>query len=94
MINQINDLYQTKDEKMMPYKRMVDDFKKYFMFISFEQIPRSTNRVANDMATLASIQQLLELEFPYQFMVEELFYPAYDSPDSQMVCAIIGQDSS
>ena len=28
IINQVNDVYQTKDEKLLPYKRMVDDMKK------------------------------------------------------------------
>lgn len=31
IINQINDDYQTKDDKLMPYKKMVDDFEKYFV---------------------------------------------------------------
>lgn len=35
VINQINDDYQTKDEKVMPYKKMVDDVKKYFIEITF-----------------------------------------------------------
>lgn len=33
VINQVNDKYQMKDDKLMPYKRMVDDFKKYFVEI-------------------------------------------------------------
>lgn len=28
VINQVNDDYQIKDDKLMPYKRMIDDFKK------------------------------------------------------------------
>jgi len=36
VINQENDEYQTKEEKLIPYKRMVDDFKEYFVVISFE----------------------------------------------------------
>lgn len=30
VIRQANDDYQTKDEKLMPYKKMVDNFKQYF----------------------------------------------------------------
>lgn len=55
VINQINDDYQTKDDKLMPYKKMVDDFKKYFVEITFEQIPRNDNKAADAMATLASL---------------------------------------
>ena len=36
IINKINDEYQTKDDKLFSYKRMVDDFKKYFTMIAFE----------------------------------------------------------
>lgn len=36
VINQVNDDYQRKDDKMMPYKRMIDYFKKYFFEIKFE----------------------------------------------------------
>ena len=35
VINQVNDIYQTKDEKLLPYKCMVDDLKKYFAHITF-----------------------------------------------------------
>lgn len=35
VINQVNDDYQIKDGKLLPYKRMVDDFKKYFIEIKF-----------------------------------------------------------
>lgn len=43
VINQINNDYQTKDDKLLPYKRMVDDFKQYFIHITFEKIPRLGN---------------------------------------------------
>lgn len=72
IINQINDAYQTRDEKLMPYKRMVDDLKKYFSFVSFQQIPKSANRVADTMATLASIPELQESNFRFEFLVEGL----------------------
>lgn len=35
IINQVNYVYQTKDDKLVPYKRMVDDLKQYFTHISF-----------------------------------------------------------
>lgn len=54
MIHQENDDYQTKDEKLMPYKKMVGDFKKYFTQIVFEQIPRDKNRAIDCMGTMSS----------------------------------------
>lgn len=73
---------------------MVDYLKKYFAFVSFQQIPRSANRAADAMATLASIPELQESNFCFEFLVEELHYLAYDSLETQIVCAIIGHDSS
>lgn len=55
VINHVNNDYQTKDNKMMPYKCMVDDFNKYFMDIKFEQIPRLDNKVADAMETITSL---------------------------------------
>lgn len=55
VINQVNDDCQTKDDKLMPYKRMVDDFKKYFVEIKFVHIPRDENKVVDAMETIASL---------------------------------------
>lgn len=54
-INQVNDKYQTKDEKLVPYKRMVDNLWKYFAHIIFQQVSRVDNKVVDAMATLASM---------------------------------------
>ena len=57
VIHQVNDVYQTKDEKLIPYKRMVDALKKYFISITFEKIPRTENKAADAMATLSTLLQ-------------------------------------
>lgn len=44
----------------MPYKWMVNDFKKYFMDITFEKIPRLDNRDVDAMTTIASVIQILD----------------------------------
>src|SRR5271156_5870137 len=36
IINQINGEYQTKDEKLVPYKQLVEDLSKYFVFLTFQ----------------------------------------------------------
>lgn len=86
-------MYQTKDEKLVPYKHMVDDLKKYFSYITFQQVPQADNRVDNAMATLASLLQMHENDLQHEFLVEALHYPAYDTPDSRMIYSIIGQES-
>ena len=55
IINQVNDDYLTKNEKLVPYKRMVDFLRWYFTFISFQEIPRVENKATNAMDTLASL---------------------------------------
>lgn len=82
VINQVKNDYQRKDDKLKPYKRMVDDFKQYFVEITFEQISSLDNKVANSMATIASLLQTWEHQACYEFLVEELFHPAYDCPDT------------
>ena len=46
------------------------------------------------MVTLASILQLQEHESCFEFLVEELRQPTYDSPDNQVICTVVGHDSS
>lgn len=54
----MNDEYQTKDDKFMLYKIMVDNLKKYFLVILFEHIPRINNKAIDDMATIGSLSTL------------------------------------
>jgi len=93
VINQVNDDYQTKDEKLVPYKWMVEDFKEYFVIISFEQILHIENKVADAMATIASLLKLLENESRYEFLVETMQQPAYDLLETHSICLLVGFDS-
>ena len=80
VINRVNDVYQTKDDKLIPYKRMVDDLRKYFVQISFQQILREDNKATDAMETLSSLLQMPKNDFWHEFLVETLHYLAYDSP--------------
>ena len=62
VINQVNNDYQTKDDKLIPYKKLIDSLRNYFTFVTFQQIPRAENKVVDAMDTLASILQLEEHE--------------------------------
>ena len=73
---------------------MVDDMKKYFSHITFQQIPRTDNKAEDAMETLASLLQMLENDLRYKFLVDTLHYPAYDTPKTRMICSIVGHDSS
>ena len=73
---------------------MVDSLRLYFTFISFKKIPRVENKVASAMSTLASLLQLEQHESRFEFLVEELHHPIYDSQESHVICTLVGHDSS
>ena len=85
--------YQTKDDKLIPYKKLIDSLRNYFTFITFQQIPRVENKV-DAMATLTSILKLEEYESHFEFLVEELPHPAYDSPNDYVMYSMVSHDSS
>lgn len=93
IINQVNDDYQTKDDKLLPYKCMVDDFKQYFSVITFEQIPRHDNKAINAMAMISSLFDAEDTKAHFEFLVESLTCPVYDDPDMSIICHLIGHDS-
>ena len=82
VINQVNDVYQRKDDKLVPYKQMVDDLRKYFVQVSFQQVPMADNKAIDAMATSDLMLQMPKNEFWHEFLVETLLYQAYDSPES------------
>ncbi len=94
VINQVNNDYQTKDDKLVPYKKLFDALKNYFTFVTFQQIAKTENKATNAMANLEYILQLQDHESWFEFLVEELHHPTYDSPDSQVICTIIGHELS
>ena len=73
---------------------MVDDMKKYFSHITFQQIPRANNKVADAMAILASLLHMPEDDLQHEFLMDMLHYPAYDTPKTRMIYSIVGHDSS
>ena len=46
------------------------------------------------MATLASLLQLEKHESKFEFLVEELHHPIYDSQESHVICTLVGRESS
>ena len=44
VISQVNDVYQIKDEKLTPYKRMVDDLKNTFHMSLFDKFLEQITR--------------------------------------------------
>ena len=94
VINQVNDDCQTKDDKLIPYKKLIDSLRNYFTFVTFQQIPRVENKATDAMATLTSILQLEEHESCFKFLVEEVHHPTYDSLDDHVIYTMVDHDSS
>jgi len=72
---------------------MVDDFKEYFVNISFEQIRHIKNKAADAMVTTASLLEIPENESRYEFLVETVMQPAYDLPETHSICLLVRFDS-
>lgn len=62
--------------------------------MTFQQIPRAEKKATDAMDILASILQLQEHESWFEFQVEELCHPAYDSSNNHVICTIFGHNSS
>lgn len=94
VINQINDEYQTKDDKLMPYKQLVEEFKGHFTEITFTQIPRNENKAVDAMATIASLLQNKENQQCYEFLVEDILTPTIQSQHTYRIFHISGTSGS
>ena len=55
IIKQVNEVYKTKDEKLIPYRDYVIKLLTHFKGYQLESIPRSSNRLADAMASAASL---------------------------------------
>lgn len=93
MIKKISDDYETKDEKLMPYKRMVDNFRLYFDNIYFEQVPRIQNKATDTMTTIGSLLDIPNNASQYEFLVEQLLIPAFDVPKTKLMHELVGLES-
>lgn len=72
----------------MPYKKMVDDFKKYFIEINFQQIPKFNSKFVDAMATIASLINMSQNTTHYEFLVDNLLAPLYEIHLSELIYVI------
>nr|XP_016435065.1 PREDICTED: uncharacterized protein LOC107761348 [Nicotiana tabacum] len=59
IIQQAEREWETRDVKLIPYKKHVEDLSKKFKSIEFRYIPRCHNELADALATLASMLSYL-----------------------------------
>ena len=90
IIKQALNEYQTKDEKLLPYKEQVDQLTQHFTRLQFTQVPRIQNKAENAMATIGSLLEIPQATTQYEFLVEQLLTPAYVNEDSNRVCILVG----
>lgn len=72
---------------------MVENLKKCFTLITFEQVPREKNKASYAMATLASLLQILDQSAMYEFLVEEVEQPAFDPTHPHTICLLTTHES-
>ena len=72
---------------------MIENLKKYFTLITFEQIPRDKTKAIDAMATLASLLQIPDQSASYEFLVEEVEQPAFDPTHPHTIYFLIEHES-
>ncbi|XP_027927761.1 uncharacterized protein LOC114184644 [Vigna unguiculata] len=77
VIHQLKGEWETRDQKLIPYQAYIKGLIEYFDFITFQLIPREDNQLADALATLSSMFELvLDRELPMIKMesCEDLVY--------------------
>lgn len=58
VIYQIRDEWETRNQKLVPYQKLVKDMINQFEEIMFEHMSREHNQISDALATLAALLQL------------------------------------
>ncbi|XP_058084609.1 uncharacterized protein LOC131232405 [Magnolia sinica] len=77
IINQINDDWRTKDEKLILYHIYLENLIEEFEEITFSHIPRIKNQFADALATLASMLEIPKGVAKWELTVELQEEPAF-----------------
>ncbi|XP_017970484.1 PREDICTED: uncharacterized protein LOC108660721 [Theobroma cacao] len=60
VICQMRGEWETRDSKLVPYKKLVTELSKQFKKISFNHLPREENQIADALDTLATMFKIKE----------------------------------
>ncbi|XP_043692931.1 uncharacterized protein LOC122643371 [Telopea speciosissima] len=77
VICQTQGKWRTRDEKLKPYQVYLEQLAKCFKEISFEYLPRDSNRFADALATLASMVECDPRDRIRPFLIERRTGPGY-----------------
>ncbi|XP_017973768.1 PREDICTED: uncharacterized protein LOC108661427 [Theobroma cacao] len=74
VICQMRGEWETRDSKLVPYKKLVTELSKQFKEISFNHLPREENQIADALATLAAMFKIKEVANvrPFDLEVREV----------------------
>lgn len=85
-MNQVNEVYNTKDEKLIPCKDVVAKLLAYFEECQLENIPRNNKRLADAMASAASLIPIKVESRETTFTIKNLGTPSIAEENLKMVC--------
>ncbi|XP_043714494.1 uncharacterized protein Mb2253c-like [Telopea speciosissima] len=80
VICQTQGKWKTKDKKLKPYQVYLEKVAKCFKEISFEYLPRDSNRFVDALATLASMVECDSRDKIRPFLVENKTSSTYGEP--------------
>ena len=86
IVNQVNEIYSTKDEKLIPYKDLVVKLLAFFEEYQLENIPRNNNRLVDAMASAASLIPIEVKGRETTFTIKNLGTPSIAEENLKMVC--------
>jgi len=84
-VNQVNEIYNTKDEKLIPYKEIILKILIYFEKYQLKNIPRNNNRLVDAMASAASLIPIEVEGREANFIIKNLGTPSIVDEKSKMV---------
>nr|XP_027186329.1 uncharacterized protein LOC113784372 [Cicer arietinum] len=77
VINQLNQEWETRDKKLIPYFTYIKELSLEFDKITFHHVPREDNQLADALATLSSMFQINRNDEIPSIKMESRDYPAY-----------------
>jgi len=85
-VNQVNEIYNTKDEKLTIYKNIISKLLTCFEEYQLENIPRNNNRLVDAMASAASLIPIEVEGRESTFTIKNLGTPSIAEENLKMVC--------
>jgi len=86
IVNQFNEIYNTKDEKLIPCKDLVAKLLTCFKEYQLENISRNNNRLVDAMASAVSLIPIEVEGKETTFTIKNMGTPSIAEEELKMVC--------